>query len=45
MDGDKALCFVRERYSLPNGDFDRGKNQQKLLKAMLEKAMSPKDNH
>ena len=20
MDGDKALCFVRERYSLPNGD-------------------------
>ncbi|MGN1181970.1 MAG: LCP family protein, partial [Faecalibacillus sp.] len=42
MDGDKALCFVRERYSLPSGDFDRGRNQQKLLKAMLEKAMSPK---
>lgn len=42
MNGDKALCFVRERYSLPNGDFDRGKNQQKLLKAMLDKAMSPK---
>ena len=42
MDGDKALCFVRERYSLPNGDFDRGKNQQRLLKAMLKKAMSPK---
>lgn len=42
MNGDKALCFVRERYALPNGDFDRGKNQQKLLKAMLEKAMSPK---
>ncbi|MDD8049057.1 MAG: LCP family protein [Thomasclavelia sp.] len=41
MDGDKALCFVRERYNLPNGDFDRGKNQQKLLKALLEKAMSP----
>ncbi|MDU4246949.1 MAG: LCP family protein [Thomasclavelia ramosa] len=38
----KGECFVRERYSLPNGDFDRGKNQQKLLKAMLEKAMSPK---
>lgn len=42
MDGDKALCFVRERYALPNGDFDRGRNQQKLLKAMLEKALSPK---
>ena len=40
MDGDKALCFVRERYALPNGDFDRGKNQQKLLKAILDKAMS-----
>lgn len=42
MSGDKALCFVRERYALPNGDFDRGKNQQRLLKAMLKKAMSPK---
>lgn len=42
MEGDKALCFVRERYSLPHGDFDRGKNQQKVLKAMLDKAMSPK---
>ena len=42
MDGDKALCFVRERYSLPKGDFDRGRNQQKVLKAMLDKAMSPK---
>lgn len=42
LDGDKALCFVRERYALPRGDFDRGKNQQRLLKAMLKKAMSPK---
>lgn len=42
MDGDKAVCFVRERYALPGGDFDRGKNQQKLLKALLDKAMSPK---
>lgn len=41
LNGDKALCFVRERYALP-GDFDRGKNQQRLLKAMLKKAMSPK---
>lgn len=42
LDGDKGLCFVRERYNLPNGDYDRGRNQQKLLKAMLNKAMSPK---
>ena len=27
---------------MPNGDFDRGKNQQKVLKAMMDKAMSPK---
>ena len=42
LDGDKGLCFVRERYNLPSGDYDRGRNQQKLLKAMLNKAMSPK---
>lgn len=42
MDGDMALCFVRERYALPNGDFDRGKNQQRLLQAMIKKALSPK---
>ena len=41
MDGYKALCFVRERYSLPNGDNDRVYNQQLVIKAMLEKAMSP----
>ena len=42
MDGDKALCFVRERKSFAAGDFVRGQHQQALLKAMLEKAMSPK---
>ncbi len=42
MDGDKALCFVRERHAFLAGDFVRGQNQQKLLKAMLSKAMSPK---
>lgn len=42
MDGNKALCFVRERHAFLAGDFVRGQNQQALLKAMLEKAMSPK---
>ena len=42
MDGNKALCFVRERHAFAAGDFVRGQNQQALLKAMLEKAMSPK---
>ena len=41
MDGAKALGFVRERYSLPHGDGDRVQNQQRVLKAMLNKAMSP----
>jgi len=41
MDGHKALCFVRERYALPNGDNDRVYNQQLVIKAMLQKAMSP----
>lgn len=44
MDGNKALCFVRERHALPNGDFDRGRNQQRLLKAMISKAISPKSS-
>ncbi|WP_028043607.1 LCP family protein [Candidatus Stoquefichus massiliensis] len=41
MDGNKALGFVRERYGLANGDNDRVKNQQRVLTAMLKKAMSP----
>lgn len=41
MNGDKALGFVRERYGLANGDNDRVKNQQRVLAAMLKKAMSP----
>ena len=41
LDGDKALGFVRERYSLANGDNDRVKNQQRVLTGMLQKAMSP----
>ncbi|MCD7893315.1 MAG: LCP family protein [Erysipelotrichaceae bacterium] len=41
VNGDQALGFVRERYSLPNGDNDRIRNQQYLLTAMLKKAMSP----
>lgn len=38
MKGWEALDYSRQRYSLPNGDYDRQKNQQKLLKAMAKKA-------
>lgn len=45
MDGEHALAFMRARnasggYGLPNGNFDREKNQQKVIKALREKALS-----
>lgn len=40
FDGSSALMFVRERYALPNGDHDRGKNQMKVIKAMIQKMTS-----
>ena len=36
-----ALEYVRERYSLPNGDFDRNVHQQIVLKAIIQKLTSP----
>lgn len=36
----QALDLVRQRKSLPNGDYDRQKNQQKFIRAMLTKAQS-----
>ncbi len=39
--GEDALTFVRERYSLPSGDFDRVRRQQAWIKAVLEKLMTP----
>lgn len=40
LDSEKALAFVRERYSLEGGDNDRGKNQEKVIAAVLRKLMS-----
>ncbi|MBF0713329.1 LCP family protein, partial [Gemella sp. GH3] len=37
LDSDRALGYVRERYSLSGGDFDRGKNQQKVITAIIKK--------
>jgi LCP family protein required for cell wall assembly len=34
LDGPRALKFVRQRYNLPGGDFDRIKRQQAFLKAL-----------
>jgi LCP family protein required for cell wall assembly len=40
MDGATALAYVRERYTLPNGDFDRVKRQQNWIRAIMKKAAS-----
>lgn len=42
LDSDKALGFVRERYSLEHGDYDRGNNQMKVIQAILNKLTSLK---
>lgn len=41
MDGKEALTFARERYSFVDGDIQRGKNQMKVISAIVDKAMSP----
>ena len=40
LDSEMALGFVRERYSLTNGDGDRGRNQQKVITAIIQKMTS-----
>ena len=45
LDGEHALALARARnaaggYGLPNGNFDREKNQQLIIKALREKALS-----
>lgn len=41
FNGMEALAFCRERYNLPGGDFQRGRNQQAMLTAMIQKVISP----
>lgn len=41
VDGAKALAFARERYAFADGDRQRGKNQMAVIKAVINKAMSP----
>ena len=40
LNGKKALAFARTRKGLDGGDLDRGKNQMKVIKAIIEKATS-----
>lgn len=40
LNGKQALAFARERYALTEGDNDRGKNQMKVIKAIVDKVVS-----
>jgi LCP family protein required for cell wall assembly len=39
LDGTEALLYVRQRYGLPGGDFDRVKRQQAFLRAVMEASL------
>lgn len=41
FNGKEALSFSRERYNVPGGDDQRGKNQQAVIVAMIRKMISP----
>jgi LCP family protein required for cell wall assembly len=40
LEGDLAVWYVRQRYGMPRGDFDRIQRQQNVLRAMLDKVAS-----
>jgi LCP family protein required for cell wall assembly len=40
MEGWEALDYARQRYGLKNGDYDRQRHQQQLIKAIAKKAGS-----
>ncbi|HJV99107.1 MAG TPA: LCP family protein [Arthrobacter sp.] len=40
LDGEHALEFVRERYAFADGDYQRVRNQQAFVKALLAKNLS-----
>ena len=41
LNGAQALAFARDRYSFAEGDRQRGKNQMQVIKAVINKAVSP----
>lgn len=40
LNGNEALWFARERESFKKGDYSRGKNQMKVIEAVIEKTSS-----
>lgn len=41
LDGEGSLAFSRERYAYEDGDLQRIKNQQIVIKAIIQKILSP----
>ncbi len=41
FNGEEALAFCRERHNLPDGDNARGRHQQAVITAIIQKMMSP----
>ncbi len=41
LNGEQALVFARERHSFQDGDNQRGKNQEAILKGILDRIMFP----
>ena len=41
VNGKKGLAFCRERHHFENGDYQRGRNHQHMIEAILNKVMSP----
>ena len=44
-DGEQALAFARERYSFEDGDRERGRNQMKVIEAVVSKLTDPSLNY
>ena len=41
LNGEQALVFARERFAFAEGDRQRGKNQMAVIRAVVNKALSP----
>ncbi|MGI5894058.1 MAG: LCP family protein [Candidatus Merdivicinus sp.] len=41
LNGLEALAFARERYSFPDGDYQRARNQAEVIRAVIQKCASP----
>lgn len=41
VNGKKALAFCRERHHFANGDYQRGRDHQHMIEAVLNKVLSP----